>query len=245
MTESADNALPAGSLMVRGVTRVIRRIRKDESYVVDATISGRDLFEEVSSRTVMLLRAQWAMRRVAGPRVRFAEPGVRITFRKHCTIGAGSVVEAHARIRCLSRDGVVIGSRATIGKYAILECSGQLAQLGKGISIGDNSSVGDYSFIGAAGGVTIGSRVLMGQRVAIHSQNHNFQDPTVPIQQQGTTQLGVIVEDDCWIGSGVVILDGVTVGHGSILSAGSVVTKDVPPGSVVGGVPARVLRSRW
>ena len=245
MTDAAHPLPAQTSVANRAVTRLIRRVRRDDNYVVDPAISGADLVEEVGSRAAMLLRAQWSLRGVRGSRLRFAEPGARISFRKHCTIGKGSVVEAHARLRCLSHDGVVIGRRVTIGKYAILECSGQLARLGKGISIGDYSSVGDYSFIGAAGGVTIGSRVMMGQRVAIHSQNHNFADTSVPIQQQGTTQLGVRIEDDCWIGSGVVILDGVTVGRGSVLSAGSVVTKDVPSGSVIGGVPAKVLRSRW
>ncbi|MDB5243805.1 MAG: dTDP-glucose 4,6-dehydratase, partial [Spirosoma sp.] len=128
---------------------------------------------------------------------------------------------------------------------AILECSGSLGQLAKGITIGDSSSVGDYSYLGAAGGVTIGERVLMGQKVSLHSQNHVFDDPDLPIRVQGTTELGIVVGDDCWIGAGTIILDGVTVGRGSVLSAGTVVTKDVPAGSVVAGVPGRVVRSRW
>jgi acetyltransferase-like isoleucine patch superfamily enzyme len=132
----------------------------------------------------------------------------------------------------------------TVGKYAILECTGVLSHVGKGVVIGDGSSVGDYSFIGAAGGVAIGKRVLMGQRVSIHAQNHAFMDAAISIADQGTTQQGVSIGDDCWLGSGSIILDGVELGAGTVVAAGSVVTKSFPPRSVVAGVPARLVSAR-
>ncbi|MBC7630447.1 acyltransferase [Aeromicrobium sp.] len=229
----------------RAAIAAVRRIRHDPDFTVAEDIATKDFLIEVVERARSVFRAQWALRGVVGHRIRFAERDVRVQFRSHCTIGSGSVVEQGAILRGLSRDGIRIGSGVTIGKYAILECSGSLGQLAKGITIGDSSSVGDYSYIGAAGGVFIGARVLMGQKVSLHSQNHVFDDPDRPIQVQGTTEVGIVIEDDCWIGAGTIILDGVTVGHGSVLSAGTVITKDVPAGSVVAGVPGRVVRSRW
>jgi acetyltransferase-like isoleucine patch superfamily enzyme len=149
------------------------------------------------------------------------------------------VLEAYSRLHCLSTEGVRIGARVTVGRFAVVECTGVLWSLGSGLRIGDDSAIGDYSFIGAAGGVHIGDRVLMGQRVSIHSENHRFDEADVPIRQQGTTRLGVKIGDDCWIGSGAIILDGVELGAGCVVAAGAVVTRGFPPGSVVAGVPAR------
>lgn len=115
---------------------------------------------------------------------------------------------------------------------------------GKGIVLGDRSGLGvDAEILGP---VIIGNDVMMGPRCTIISINHRFDDVTVPMNRQGWTELErpVVIEDDVWIGANVTITAGVRVGHGSILAAGCVVTTDVPPFSIVGGVPARVLKSR-
>ena len=91
---------------------------------------------------------------------------------------------------------------------------------------------------------TLGDGVRIASYAALYGFNHVFDDLEIPIWWQGLDEQGIVVEDDVWIGTHVVICDGVTVGAHSVLAAGSVVTKDVPPYSVVGGVPARVLYDR-
>ncbi|WP_336921878.1 acyltransferase [Aquipuribacter sp. SD81] len=228
----------------RAANWLVRRVRQDPGYTIHPDLDGRDVAAEVTRRGVSAVRAVWSLRGVRGGRLRFCENGVQVRHRRHLSIGSGSVVEAYTRLHCLSERGFRIGRRVTIGKFAILEAGGVLWNRGVGLRIGDGSSVGDYCFVGASGGVWIGDRVLMGQRVSIHSQNHAFDDLDRPIQAQGVTQAGVRIEDDCWLGSGSVILDGVTLGRGCVVSAGSVVTRSFPPGSVVAGVPARLLRTR-
>jgi acetyltransferase-like isoleucine patch superfamily enzyme len=78
--------------------------------------------------------------------------------------------------------------------------------------------------------------------VHIYSSDHIFADPDTCFVDQGVTARGVRIEDECWIGARAVILDGVTVGQRSVVAAGAVVTQDVPPHSLVAGVPARVTR---
>ena len=222
----------------------MRRVRQDPNYELDSEMSTRELAVELRRRACSALWAFWALRGVAGGWPRFAERGCRINHRHALRIGRGSVVEAYSQLHCRSAQGFDIGERVTIGKFAILESSGVLWNRGVGLVIGDNSSVGDWGFVGASGGVRIGERVLMGQRVSIHSQNHRFDDTDTAIQQQGVRQEGVVIGDDCWLGSGAVILDGVTLGNGCVVTAGSVVTKSFPANSIVGGVPARLLRER-
>lgn len=115
---------------------------------------------------------------------------------------------------------------------------------GKGIQLGARSGLGvDAEILGP---VISGDDVMMGPRCTIISANHRFDDVTVPMNTQGwaPTDRPVVVEDDVWIGANVTITAGVRIGTGSVLAAGSVVTADIPPFSIVGGVPARVLRSR-
>ena len=90
--------------------------------------------------------------------------------------------------------------------------------------------------------MTIGDRVYLSPAVHVYSSNHVFEDPEVSFVEQGLTAQGVVIEDDCWIGAVAVILDGVTIGERSVVAAGAVVTRDVPPHSLVAGVPARVVR---
>lgn len=114
---------------------------------------------------------------------------------------------------------------------------------GAGIIIGDRSGIGIEADI--HGPVTIGNDVLMGPRCTILTHNHQIDDTSRPINQQDFTETQrVIIEDDVWIGANVTILPNVRIGKGSVLAAGAVVTRDVPPLAIVGGVPAHVLRFR-
>jgi acetyltransferase-like isoleucine patch superfamily enzyme len=80
--------------------------------------------------------------------------------------------------------------------------------------------------------------------VSFHAENHRYEDTDVPIRLQGETRRGIVVEDDCWLGAGAIVLDGVRIGRGAVVAAGSIVTRDVPAYTVVAGSPARVIKHR-
>ncbi|RZM24376.1 MAG: 50S ribosomal protein L2 [Pedobacter sp.] len=131
------------------------------------------------------------------------------------------------------------------GKYAIIRpVNSYGSEIGVGLKIGNNSSIGPYAYIGCSGYIEIGNNVIMSPRVSIYAENHLYDRPDLPIMKQGVKREFVIIEDDCWIAANTVILAGVTIGKGSVIAAGSVVTKSVPPNSVVAGVPARVIKTR-
>jgi acetyltransferase-like isoleucine patch superfamily enzyme len=174
----------------------------------------------------------------------FIGRGVVIRHAHLLRLGRGVSIGDYAIIDALSREGIQVGNATTLADFSYLKCSGTLGNLGVGIVIGSHTAIGAYSYIGAAGGVIIGDNVLFGQRVSVHAENHKFDRLDIPIREQGVSRAGVRIEDDCWIGSHSVILDGVTIGKGAIVAAGSVVSRDIPPGAVVSGVPARLTRLR-
>ena len=131
----------------------------------------------------------------------------------------------------------------------VIESCGKNVNIEKGATFTPKLKIGDYSGVGIrcemTGDITIGKYVMMGPEVIIYTQNHAFDRTDIPMMYQGgTAEKPVIIEDDVWIGRRVIIMGGVHIGKGSVIGAGAVVTKDVEPYSVVGGVPAKLIKKR-
>jgi len=170
---------------------------------------------------------------------------VRISYPSHLQLGKDTIIEDGAEMNCMSQQGIQIGNRVTIGKYAIIRPSNLYGgAIGEGMVIGDHSNIGPYSYMGCSGKITIGNHVMMGPRVSIYAENHVFDDPAILMKDQGVEKKEVIIEDDCWLAANCIILAGVTIGKGSVVAAGSVVTENIAPYSVVAGVPAKFIKSR-
>lgn len=130
----------------------------------------------------------------------------------------------------------------------ILEECGKKVDIGRHISfsrqvsLGDKSSIGDNAYI--VGEVHIGNNVMMAPNCALIATNHVYRDVSVPMNEQGSVYDPITIGNDVWIGYGVIITAGVNIGDGAIIAAGSVVTKDVDNYTIVGGIPAKTLKSR-
>ncbi len=171
--------------------------------------------------------------------------GARILHAEHLSVGSNFIAEEYCEINCLSVNGITLGSKVTIGTNALIRPTGKYGgELGMGLIVGDNSNIGPFAYIGCSGMITIGSNVMISPRVSIYAENHNFSRTDISMKEQGVTREDVVIEDNCWIAANSIVLAGVTIGKGSIVAAGSVVTKDVPPYSIVAGSPARVIKSR-
>lgn len=112
------------------------------------------------------------------------------------------------------------------------------------VEIGDNAKINRGVFITATDKIKIGNDVLIGPYTVINSGNHDYSNPDKVIRLQGHITKQITIEDDVWIGAHVTILKGVTIGKGAVVGAGAVVTKDVAPYTVVGGVPAKLIKYR-
>jgi acetyltransferase-like isoleucine patch superfamily enzyme len=169
------------------------------------------------------------------------ERQVRLRFASHLTLGHGSFVDEGVYIHACPA-GVVIGPGTLVMHGAELHVYNFRNLPHAYIRIGRDALIGEYTVIRGQGGVTIGDRVYTSPMSQIIAVNHVFDDPQRSFTEQGITAEGITIEDDVWIGSGAVVTDGVRIGQGAVVAAGAVVTEDVPAHTVVGGVPARVLR---
>lgn len=175
----------------------------------------------------------------------FIGRGVRLSGARHIRHTGRLVIEDGAEVQGLSRGGIELGAGVSIGaRSAIRPSSYYGGDVGESLRMGDRSSIATGCFIGCSGAIDIGADVMLGPGVQLHAENHRFDDTGAPIKGQGVERLGIVIEDDCWIGAGSIVTAGVRIGRGSVVGAGSVVTRDVPPYSIAAGSPARVLRSR-
>jgi acetyltransferase-like isoleucine patch superfamily enzyme len=170
--------------------------------------------------------------------------GVQIWHPAHLTVGNDVTILNYAFLNCLSNGGVRIGDNTRFHVGFWLRCDENKEQLGF-FYIGSHCLIQAYGVMNASGGgITIGDHVVMGHHVSIHAGEHTFTDPLRRINEQGTVHQGIVIEDDCWIGAGATILDGVRIGRGSVIGAGAVVKNNIPPYSVAVGIPARVIKER-
>lgn len=169
------------------------------------------------------------------------ENGARIRFAENLTLDHGAYID-HGVYLHACPNGIHIGKNSLVMHGSVLHVYNFRGIPHSGIWIGESSLIGEYNVIRGQGGVKIGNRVYTSPMVQIMAVTHLFDDASRPFVDQGITAKGVTVEDDVWIGAGAVVTDGVTIGKGAVIAAGSVVTRNVPPRTVVGGVPACRIR---
>ena len=129
----------------------------------------------------------------------------------------------------------------SLGDYSVIESFACINNAVGDVIIGDHTRIGLHNTI--IGPVDIGSHVNLAQGITVSALNHNFSDTQKRIDEQGVSTNPVTIEDDVWVGANAVILPGVTIGEHCVVAAGAVVTKDVPPHSLVAGVPAKVIKN--
>jgi acetyltransferase-like isoleucine patch superfamily enzyme len=151
--------------------------------------------------------------------------------RYRCLINPKAIVQLSSRIS--------FGVGTAIKPYAVIITTNGRIRMGRECALGQFSTIAVKNK-----DVLIGDYVRIGPHVDIIASNMIYKDPTVPILRQGYTEKGITIGNDVWIGAGATILDGVHIGDGVVVAAGAVVHRDVPPYSIVGGVPAKIIGKR-
>ena len=137
--------------------------------------------------------------------------------------------------------------RQIIGRLLFAKCGrnvdiGRRCKMSFDIKLGSRSSIGDNSYL--QGNIQIGDDVMIAPQVMFIAGNHNFSNLDIPMNRQGDSEKGIIVEDNVWIGARAIILDGVRIRKGTVIGAGSVVTKSTEENMIVAGTPAKIIKKR-
>ncbi len=148
--------------------------------------------------------------------------------------GKGSIIRSNTRMDVLPFNRFILGNNSTIEDFCTINN-------GVGdVVIGNETRIGMGNVI--IGPVTVGNFVIFAQNIVASGLNHGYEDVSLPIDKQKVTTAPIFIEDECWIGANAVITAGVTIGKHSVIAAGAVVTKDIPPYSVAVGNPARIIK---
>ncbi|MEV8273654.1 hypothetical protein [Microbacterium sp. NPDC077184] len=223
------------------VRSAVRRVleKSGRGTNISPELTTVNLVTIMSGRLLELIRGLARFQRIV-----FLGSGVKIRGKRNVTMAKYSAIGDRSKVDGISRHGVNLGHGAKLGRYVTVTGTSSMSTVGAGLQIGRNSAIGDFGHVGCAGGVFIGDDVIIGPLSSFHSQEHVAESSTVPIRLQGTREEAINIEEDVWVGARVTFLAGSYVGAHSVVAAGAVVRGRFPPYSVIGGVPARLLRSR-
>lgn len=213
-------------------------VKSGKNYQIDEDIPASLFVKMLVKRGMMLLRGMLFLKRKV-----FLGKSCTIQNKKNIVFGKNVTIESLTKIDGYAKNKIIFGNNVKIGSFSNISCTSHLSKYGIGFKIGDNSSAGDYSQFGSAGGIEIGNDVIMGSYISFHSENHNYEDKSILIRNQGVTSKGIKLGNNIWVGAKVTFLDGCQVGNNSVIAAGAVVKEIFPDNVVIGGVPAKILKA--
>jgi acetyltransferase-like isoleucine patch superfamily enzyme len=230
--------------MLKKVIENYVRKTKNRTFSFDENISTSLIFSFTFKKMIALLRSVKILSITKAKKKVFLGKFVEFFNKKNIVIGNNVNIGDFVKLYALGKKPLRIGNNVNIGSFSQVVISTTFNDLGEYIDIGNNVGIGEFSYLGGAGGLEIGDDTIIGQYFSAHPENHNYVNKDLLIREQGVNRKGIKIGSNCWLGSKVTILDGVTIGDNCIIAAGAVVTKSFPDNVVIGGVPAKILKER-
>jgi acetyltransferase-like isoleucine patch superfamily enzyme len=209
-----------------------------KNYTIDPLIPSSLLVTNLWHRLTMMCRGYFCLYKKV-----FLGKGCQISNKRNIVFGKNITIENNVSIDGYAKNKLFFGNNVKIGSYSWISCTSHMSKYGEGISIGNNSAFGRFTEFGAAGGIEIGNDVIAGSYISFHSENHNFNDTSKLIREQGVTSKGIKIGNNVWIGAKVTFLDGSIIGDNCVVAAGAVVNGIFPNNTVIGGIPAKIIKT--
>lgn len=253
--ESRDNSLPLDRPYTDFQSQLTTTAKNPLHKYMDMQIGVRSWWTLLKYEFVMMLcnsrsgAIGYVLRKMFYPAI-FGKIGRNVTFGRNITIrhphkiriGDNCIIDENCVLDAKGDDtrGIEMGNDCVLSRNNILSCKGGYIKLGAGTNIAQNSLVHSEKAVDLGKNTLVASYVYF-----VGGGNHDFSRTDIPvIQQPSLSRGGIFVEDNCWFGAGVIILDGSHIGRDSVIAAGAVVNSDLPAYSIAVGTPARVLRNR-
>jgi acetyltransferase-like isoleucine patch superfamily enzyme len=221
----------------------IIRLRNPQ-FSFDRNVDARIFMTFLFTQLINYTRSFRLLLYLRHPKSMLMASGVRLFYIHKIRFGRFLKLGKHVELSALGKEGITLGNNVSIGSFSRVIVSTTLSDIGLFIRIGNNVGIGEFAYLGGAGGLEIGEECIIGQYFSCHPENHNFADTENAIRHQGVSRKGIKIGANCWIGSKVTLLDGCEIGEGCVIAAGSVVNKSFPSKSIIGGVPARIIKMR-
>ena len=215
---------------------------KGEKFELDERIPFSYL---INFFIIKLIALFWGNIRLHSFKKVFIHPTCILKCTSKMHIGSNFRMAEYCYLDALSYDGFYCGDNVSMGFHTHIELTGSLKLLGGAMRIGNNVGLGSHGHYGTgAGSIIIGNDCIFGNYVSIHPENHIYSNNQIPIRLQGVeSRGGVVIGNNCWIGAKVIFLDGSEIGDNCIVAAGAVVNRKFPSNVIIGGVPAKILKT--
>lgn len=216
---------------------------KNKKFKFDENLTSLVLLSMILNNLIQLFRGLKLLLYFKIPNLLFLGKGVIFFNIYNINLGKSVKLGDFVYLSALGKNPLILSNNVSVGAFSRIITSTTFNNLGSGIIIGNNVGIGEFAYIGGAGGLEIGDDTIVGQYFSTHPENHIFTSKEVLIRNQPTTRNGIKIGSNCWIGSKVTILDGVSVGNRCVIAAGAVVTKTFGDNLLIGGVPAKIIKS--
>lgn len=223
--------------MIKKIVQILLQ-KSGKKYSIDEAIPSKLFVGFLFCRFVMMTRGLLFLQRKV-----FLGKSSKILNKSNFIFGKSVTIERNTVLDGYAKNKIILGNGVKIGAYSCLTTTSHLSKYGIGLTMGNNSAIGDYTHFGASGGIEIGNDVIMGSYISFHSENHNFNDTTKLIREQGVTSKGIKLGNNIWVGAKVTFLDGSIIGNNCVVAAGAVVNGVFPDNVVIGGIPAKILKN--
>ena len=217
---------------------------RNPKFKLNSELGNTTLMKFVFSIIIDMIRGLKVAIYIKNPKFAMFKSNVRIFNISNINWGQYLKIGQGVYLSALTNKSISLGNNVSIGAFSRIVVSTTLNNLAGYIKIGNNVGLGEFAYLGGAAGLEIQNDCIIGQYFSCHPENHNYTNLEIPIRLQGVSHQGIKIENNCWIGSKVTILDGVTIGSGCVIAAGSVVTKSFPANCVIAGVPAKLIKRR-